>query len=131
MPTSARRSSMRCDRKHCAMGIQAEGSQLNTLPRCPAIAQDIAFLHAPTRTLIEADLLLNLPPKEQVRTLVPFLESEQLVRALPNPPLTRLTRSTSVRPSAPRSRSCRSTCSPARTSTSASSTTSRARTRSR
>lgn len=28
-------------------------------------AQDIAFLHIPSQTLIEADLLLNLPAKEQ------------------------------------------------------------------
>lgn len=28
--------------------------------------QDIAFLHAPTKTMIEADLLLNLAPHEQV-----------------------------------------------------------------
>lgn len=30
------------------------------------VLQDIAFLHAPTKTLIQADLLFNLPPTEQV-----------------------------------------------------------------
>ncbi|GAA5986870.1 hypothetical protein JCM10908_000933 [Rhodotorula pacifica] len=44
------------------------------------INEDIAFLHAPTRTLIEADLLLNLPPKEQYerstkRASLPFLSA--------------------------------------------------------
>lgn len=35
-----------------------------SVPACP---QDIAFLHVPTRTLIQADLMFNLPPTEQVR----------------------------------------------------------------
>ncbi|TNY19006.1 hypothetical protein DMC30DRAFT_418305 [Rhodotorula diobovata] len=44
------------------------------------INQDIAFLHAPTKTLIEADLLLNLPPTEQYsrsssRSSLPFLSN--------------------------------------------------------
>ncbi|GAA5939304.1 hypothetical protein JCM3775_007183 [Rhodotorula graminis] len=42
------------------------------------INQDIAFLHVPTKTLIEADLLMNLPPTEQysrssARSTIPFL----------------------------------------------------------
>ena len=42
------------------------------------LLQDIAFLHAPTKTLIEADLLFNLPPTEQysrttARSTIPFL----------------------------------------------------------
>lgn len=51
------------------------------------LAQDIAFLHAPTRTLIEADLLLNLPPKEQVSTHVSSLQREMLIRAMPDRPI--------------------------------------------
>lgn len=31
--------------------------------------QDVAFLHVQSKTLIEADLLFNLPGKEQVRLL--------------------------------------------------------------
>ncbi|GAA5938645.1 uncharacterized protein JCM15063_005378 [Sporobolomyces koalae] len=40
--------------------------------------EDIAFYHAPTKTMIEADLLMNLPPHEQYskttqRNSIPFL----------------------------------------------------------
>ena len=76
MPISARRSSMRCVSDQSTVGIQTGSSRLNTLRRTVALVQDIAFLHAPTRTLIEADLLLNLPPKEQVRTFVPSHRKE-------------------------------------------------------
>lgn len=31
--------------------------------------KDVAFLHMPSKSLIEADLLLNLPANEQVCTL--------------------------------------------------------------
>lgn len=33
------------------------------------LAQDVAFLHVPTKTLIEADLMFALPPTEQVSRL--------------------------------------------------------------
>ncbi|GJN94779.1 hypothetical protein Rhopal_007871-T1 [Rhodotorula paludigena] len=41
-------------------------------------AQDIAFFHVPTKTVIEADLLMNLPPSEQysktsARSTLPWL----------------------------------------------------------
>ncbi|GAA5974122.1 hypothetical protein JCM21900_001246 [Sporobolomyces salmonicolor] len=44
------------------------------------INEDIAFYHAPTKTLIEADLLFNLPPTEQYsktdeRPTIPFLSN--------------------------------------------------------
>ncbi|GAA6014569.1 hypothetical protein JCM11491_004544 [Sporobolomyces phaffii] len=40
--------------------------------------EDIAFYHGPSKTLVEADLLMNLPPKEQysktsARNSIPFL----------------------------------------------------------
>jgi hypothetical protein len=44
VPTSARRSSMRCVRKHCAMDVQAEGSQLNTLLHCRVVGTGHCFL---------------------------------------------------------------------------------------
>lgn len=37
---------------------------------CPH-PQDLAFLHKPSGTLIEADLLFNLPANEQVRRVPP------------------------------------------------------------
>ncbi|GAA5876699.1 hypothetical protein JCM1840_000765 [Sporobolomyces johnsonii] len=44
------------------------------------INEDIAFYHAPTKTLIEADLLFNLPPTEQYsktdeRATIPFVSN--------------------------------------------------------
>lgn len=77
------------------MDVQLEGAQLK-IYRCSSVGfvQDIAFLHAPTRTLIEADLLLNLPPKEQVRTLVCSLRSKVLVRAMPDRPIIPIDRHT-------------------------------------
>lgn len=39
--------------------------------RSQSVRQDIAFLHKPSKTLIEADLLFNLPPKEQARRTNP------------------------------------------------------------
>ncbi|KAL8291659.1 hypothetical protein RQP46_001917 [Phenoliferia psychrophenolica] len=44
------------------------------------VNEDIAFLHVPTKTLIEADLLFNLPPTEQyskstLRSSVPIFTS--------------------------------------------------------
>ncbi|GAA5916282.1 uncharacterized protein JCM6883_001443 [Sporobolomyces salmoneus] len=43
------------------------------------VNEDIAFYHAPTKTMIEADLLMNLPPHEQYsktsqRSSIPFLD---------------------------------------------------------
>jgi hypothetical protein len=49
---------------------------LLTLPQIKAfyfsrfINKDIAFLHVASKTLIQADLILNLPGKEQVRGVV-------------------------------------------------------------
>lgn len=34
------------------------------------VTKEVAFFHKDSKSLIEADLLFNLPPKEQVRSLV-------------------------------------------------------------
>ncbi|KAK4703291.1 hypothetical protein P7C70_g2925, partial [Phenoliferia sp. Uapishka_3] len=40
------------------------------------VNEDVAFLHAPTKTLIEADLLFNLPCHEQVRSFIYAVDSK-------------------------------------------------------
>lgn len=64
--TLERRTSTRC-----GWAGQCSRRLSNKLNWCswvnPSVPQDIAFLHAPTKTLIQADLLFNLPPTEQAR----------------------------------------------------------------
>lgn len=42
--------------------------------------KDIAFLHKPTKTLIQADLLFNLPANEQVRLFSPLPSGSRLTQ---------------------------------------------------
>lgn len=41
--------------------------------------KDVAFLHKDSKSLIEADLLMNLPPQEQVGTRILLLYSVYLL----------------------------------------------------
>ena len=51
----------------------AHSSGISPYP-CPSyfpgcLTKEVAFFHKDSKSLIEADLLLNMPPKEQVRSL--------------------------------------------------------------
>lgn len=41
--------------------------------------KDVAFLHVPSRTLIQADLLFNLPATEQVSSMSPLIIESNLL----------------------------------------------------